>query len=253
MDAANPSPAVDALLAEAKALGLYTPPLERLREHLEQGAGAGATALLSALCDLALERRGFQWQAAQRVPTAGGYAGVGVREWSVHVLVIAGATMRWRTQWMGMMMLSRKMRFCSVTVKRGGGGNCGGARGKPGVQTPTTTKLHLQMAVVAIIVCIVVEQYLSHVAQPLCFCWPPSVNAQPMDVEAWRQECAQVAPDLRLTIAEGSKDWRSSLKLLGRFCEQLPTRWADLRTGLGRVQADATTAMEKVQLLDVFL
>lgn len=67
-----------------------------------------------------------------------------------------------------------------------------------------------------------------------------------MDVEAWRQECAQVAPDLRLTIAEGSKDWRSSLKLLGRFCEQLPARWSDLRTSLGRVQADATTALEKV-------
>lgn len=68
-----------------------------------------------------------------------------------------------------------------------------------------------------------------------------------MDVEAWHQECAQVAPELRLTIAEGPKDWRSSLKLLGRFCEQLPTRWVGLRTSLGRVQADATTALENVR------
>lgn len=73
IDANNPSTTVDALLAEAKSLGLFTPPLERLREHLGQGVGAGATALLNALCDLALERRSFQWQPAQREPAAGGY------------------------------------------------------------------------------------------------------------------------------------------------------------------------------------
>lgn len=73
VDASNPATTVDTLLLEAKALGLYTSGLERLREHLEQGAGAGATALLTALCDLALERRGFQWQAVQRVPTGSGY------------------------------------------------------------------------------------------------------------------------------------------------------------------------------------
>lgn len=71
LNAANPANAVDTLLLEAKALGLYTPPLERLREHLEQGVGAGATAVLNTLCDVALERRGFQWRAVQRTPAAG--------------------------------------------------------------------------------------------------------------------------------------------------------------------------------------
>lgn len=73
INAADPQAAADALVAEAKQLGLYTGSLERLRDHLVQGYGNGATALLNTLCDMALERQGFAWQVPQRIAAADRY------------------------------------------------------------------------------------------------------------------------------------------------------------------------------------
>ncbi len=73
INAADPQAAADVLLAEAKQLGIYTGTLERLRDHVIQGYGNGATALLNVLCDMALERQGFAWQVPQRVAAADRY------------------------------------------------------------------------------------------------------------------------------------------------------------------------------------